>query len=244
MASKHASRGPLAATLLTITCSLVGAGCSVVFEPAPKPRPLDFSAVTLDDRLTTVGQPQGINVAVELSPKDLPSDLARRFLDTDQYRATIYESGDAQIWKSGPHEIILRDGRFQVGPFSYTPTRNARLIVFKERQNDFSFHFHGHEITIEAEGRWKPALFYSIVNVTPDGTPINRLNKRTPPRATSPKIGNLRTNYNGPSYAVETLQIGRRKIVVDGRTGSWTVDGLHFTPDDMILEGVVPFATP
>ena len=231
-------------TILASAALLVSlAGCITV-PPSPnvssgKPQPLDFSELRLDDRLVTVAHPHGVNVIVELAEKDLPQETARRFLNEGQYHAAMFVNADGEHFRAGPHRFRYTDGRFRVGSSSYTPASNARLIIFKKRRGDMSFRLHQQRIVIPVEGTWQPALYYSIVNVTADGTPTNRIRKRR--RGRRPPSEPVVTK----AYPIEVLQIGTRKITVDSRDGGWRIDGRTFYPSadrNLILEGVAHFA--
>jgi hypothetical protein len=215
---------------------LVLCGCvREVIEPEwpAKPKALDFESFDLRGELRSIGQPHGVNVIVELAAEDLPDKRARELFREDQYRPTIFVEPDGtETWRAGPHQVSFASGRLRAGPFVYTLADNAKLFLFKERVGDFTFQLHQQRIVLRAEGRWSPAIYYSIVDVLPDGTPFER------GRAKSRTI---------VTYPVESLRIGARRITVDARTGGWKLDGQPYAPDpdrDLLLEGVLPFAEP
>jgi len=223
--------------VLVAIVSLACVQSGTIGERGFRPKSLDFESFGLRDMLRTVAHPHGVNVIAELAESDLPEGPARRFFAEDQYRATMFVSGNVEIWKAGPHDLRYSDGRFHVGPLSYTPIPNARLFLFKEHEGDFEFRFHSQRVIVESAGRWTPAIYYSILDVTADGTPTTKLRRdRNAPRG-APVVR--------VAYPIETLQVGSRQITVDSRDGQWRVDGQPFAPSDrraLILEGVVPFA--
>ncbi len=239
---------------LLSTVQLVTTSCirEEIEDRPQRPKPLEFESFGLQSPLRPIGNPRGVNLIAELSSRDIRAhheklrkhwdDEVRRKLDEGEYQATMFIEDDIEVWRAGPHQVAYQHGRFLVDGLTYTRAPYAKLFLFKERTGDFRFRFHEQVVTVEVDGKWKPSVYYSIQNVTADGTPMSEVRKRE----RSQRVGASSLPTVHRTYAIERVEIGQRVIQVDARTRSWKVDGKLYRPSaqkTLILEGVRPFAS-
>ena len=228
-------------SILFCLALLTPCGCVRETISTGHPKIFDFSAAIGDAGLWSVGFPHGVNLIAELEAEDLKKSDHERLMK-DLYRAEPFLHGNAEIWKIGEiHELTYSNGRFQTGEFSYTPRNRSRLYLFKKRTGNFKFRFHQQDIIIAARGTWEPALFYSMIEITPgNSAPTSQENGRVNRSRLRRRSQRRQTVWLG-----EILQIGTTTIRVDPRHGGfWTINDRNYRPNSdrpLTLEGVVRF---
>ena len=226
--------------VLCVAALSVG-GCVSETVTSGRPKIFEFAEAVDGANLWSVGFPHGVNLIVELEEGDLKRPDQERLVK-DLYRAQLFRSGNAEIWKIGDvHELTYSNGRFQAGNFSYTPRKRSRLFLFKKRTGDFKFRFHQQDIIIAARGAWQPSLLYSTVElIAQDSAPPTRQNTRKGRSRLRKPVKRRQTVWLG-----QVLQVGTTTIRVDPRHGGlWTINDRNYRPNPdrpLTLEGVVRF---